>query len=165
MSENQKPRSEADADLEREVRGDRKFSLSEAIGRMAGPGMMKGVTPVSAKRQAETTIEDFLRRNLDDTGGVLGIVLLRSVAESELLLRDLNRPLSVLAKCIKHVLGSDYLLRELVRRTDAEWGRVFGERPYFDRPDDPPHPDDPYTTESVRTALSRLIYKLARDVT
>src|SRR4051812_46239252 len=38
-----KRRSKADADLEREIRADRTFSLEEAIGRMAGPGAMKGV--------------------------------------------------------------------------------------------------------------------------
>jgi len=161
MSENQKPHSDADTELEREIRADRKFSLSEAIGRMAGPGMMKGVSPVSPKQQAEATIEDFLRRNLTDAGGVLSTVLLRRVAQSEPLLRDLNNPLPVLASCIKHVLGSEYLLRELVREVDVEWGRVFGERPHFERPGGTTNPDDPYTLESVTTLLSRLVDKLA----
>ena len=30
--------SEADAELEREIRAGRKFSVAEAIGRLAGPG-------------------------------------------------------------------------------------------------------------------------------
>jgi hypothetical protein len=38
--------SEADAELEREIRKGRKFTLEEAIGRRAGPGAMKGVSPV-----------------------------------------------------------------------------------------------------------------------
>jgi hypothetical protein len=160
MSETQQP-SDNDAELEREIRADRKFSLSEAIGRMAGPGMMKGVSPVTPKRQAEAAIEDFLRRNLTDSGGVLGAVLLRRVGQSELLLGDYDHPLAVLAGYVRQVLGSDYLLRDLVREADTEWGRVFGERPHFERPACPPDPDDPYTTESVRTALSRLIDKLA----
>src|SRR4029453_39925 len=100
MSETQQP-SDKDAELEREIRADRKFSLSEAIGRMAGPGMMKGVSPVSPKRQAEAAIEDFLRRNLTDAGGVLGAVLLRRVGQSELLLRDYGHPLAVLASCVR----------------------------------------------------------------
>ena len=152
-----KPRSEADAELEREIRADRKFSLAEAIGRMAGPGMMKGVSPVTRKRQAEAAIEDFLRRNLTDAGGVLRIVLLRGVSGSDLLLGDYDHPLAVLASYARQVLGSVYLLQELVREADAEWGRVFGERPHFERPGGQPDPDDPYTTESVRTALSRLL--------
>ena len=48
----------------------------------------------------------------------------------------------------------DYLMRDLVREADVE-GQVFGERPHFERPGCQPDPDDPYTTESVRSALSR----------
>ncbi len=33
--------TDADAELEREIRNARKFTLAEAIGRMAGPGAMK----------------------------------------------------------------------------------------------------------------------------
>lgn len=40
--------SDADKELEREVRANRKFSVAEAIGRLAGPGMMKGVSPGAA---------------------------------------------------------------------------------------------------------------------
>ena len=129
MGENpDKPRSEADAELEREIRADRKFTLAEAIGRLAGPGMMKGVSPVTRKRQAEAAIETFLRSNLTDAGGVLRIVLLRGVSGSDLLLGDYDHPLAVLASYVRQVLGSDYCLRELVREADVEWGRVFGER-------------------------------------
>jgi len=39
MSSNQNTqRSETDAELEREIREGRKFTLAEAIGRLAGPG-------------------------------------------------------------------------------------------------------------------------------
>jgi hypothetical protein len=48
MSDNKdKQHSEADAELEREIRKERKFTLTEAIGRMAGPGAMKGESPVT----------------------------------------------------------------------------------------------------------------------
>ena len=44
-------KSEADAELEREIRAGRKFSVAEAIGRLAGPGMMKGVSPIAPQQQ------------------------------------------------------------------------------------------------------------------
>lgn len=157
MSEPVRSEAEKDAELEREIRAERKFSLSEAIGRMAGPGAMKGVSPISPRQQAEATIEDFLHRNLSDSGGVLGTVLLRRVTQSDLLLASYDQPLAALANYLRHVLESDYLLRDLVRETDAEWGRVFGERPYFERPGQPADPEDPYTSESVRSSLSRLL--------
>jgi hypothetical protein len=146
-----------DAAREREIRADRKFSLSEAIGRMAGGGMMKGASPVSPRHQAELIIQDFLRRHLMDPGGGLGSVLLRRIAKSDLLLRDPDRPLVVLAEYVGRVLGSAYLLHDLVREADTEWGRMLGERPYFQREGCPPHPDDPYTIESVRVTLFQLV--------
>jgi hypothetical protein len=151
-----KSRSEADVEVQQETLRDRKFSLAEAIGRLAGPGVMKGGSPVSRQRQAEAAIENHLRAHLDATGCLSG-VLLRQVKTSELLLSNFDRPLIVLAACVQRVLDSEYLLQELVRQVDAEWGRVHGEAPHFERAGHPAHPDDPYTVESVRTALSGLL--------
>jgi hypothetical protein len=161
MSEDQpKRRSEADADLEREIREGRKFSLAEAIGRLAGPGMIKGVSPATRKQQAEAQIESYLDRNLISAAGALSVVLLRQVKESELLLKNLDQPLAALASVLKQVLDSDYRLQELVRESDVEWGRVYGERPFFQQEGCPPAQDDPYTVESVRITLSQLVEKL-----
>jgi hypothetical protein len=159
--DHRKPSTEADADLEREIRGDRKFTLSEAIGRLAGPGMMKGVSPVTRKEQAVAEIQEYLGQHLVDAAGVLSGVLLRQVSESELLLNALDQPLAVLAGHIRQILDSEYGLKELVREADVEWGRVFGERPRFEKDGCPPAPDDPYTLESVRAALIRLVGGLA----
>jgi hypothetical protein len=161
MSDNKDTRrSEADAELEREVRKDRKFNLAEAIGRMAGPGAMKGVSPVTRKQQAEAEIETWLNDHLSAGEGELQVVLLRRVKGNELLLNNFDQPLVVLAAFCRQVLDSDYLLRELVREADVEWGRVQGERPHFDREGSPPDPDDPYTFESVRKALGGLVEQL-----
>ena len=151
-----KPSTEADAELEREIRAERKFTLAEAIGRLAGPGMMKGVSPVPRKQQAVAEIQEYLSRHLADAGGVLSGVLLRQVRESELLLNAFDQPLVVLAGYVRQVLDSEYGLKELVREADVEWGRVFGERPRFEKDGCPPARDDPYTLESVRTALTQL---------
>src|SRR5262245_25651460 len=107
-----------DADLEREIRADRKFSLSEAIGRMAGGGMMKGASPIARTQQAQFVIEDYLRRHLTDAGGVLATVLCGRVGTSELLLREGGQPLAVLQDYIRRILESEYLLQELVRAAD-----------------------------------------------
>ena len=153
--------SEADAELEREIRDGRKFSLAEAIGRLAGPGIMKGVSPATRKQQAEAAIESYLERHLMSPAGALSAVLLRQVRESALLLTNLDQPLVVLASYAQRLLDSDYLLGELVRESDVEWGRIYGERPFFQKDGCPPDQEDPYTVESVRIALSQLIVKLA----
>ena len=162
MSDDQKnQRSDADADLEREIRKERKFTPAEAIGRMAGPGSMKGESPIARMQQAGVEIELWLTRHLPDASGGLHVVLLRGVNESELLLDNFERPLVALGSYCRRILSSDYLLEELVRQADIEWGRVFGERPCFEQKGTPPHPDDPYTVDSVRNTLSDLLKQLA----
>jgi hypothetical protein len=149
-------RSEADAELEREIREGRKFSLAEAIGRLAGPGMMKGVSPVARMQQAEVELENYLDRHLVDGAGALQAVLLRLVRQSELFVNNYEQPLVVLASYVQRVLDNDFLLQEVVREADAEWGRVYEERPYFEIAGRAPHEDDPYTLEGVRQNLSQL---------
>ena len=162
MSDEQpKPQFKPDAELEREIREGRKFTLAEAIGRLAGPGMMKGVSPATRKQQAEAEIESYLDRNVNSAAGALSVVLLRKAKESDLLLDNLDRPLAALADYIQRILDSEYLLEELVRECDVEWGRVYGERPYFQKAGSPPHADDPYTAPSMRSTLSQLKEKLA----
>src|SRR5262245_18203121 len=152
--------SPTDKESEREIRKNRKFSIADAFGQIAGGDFMKGGTPVSRKRQAELAIEDYLRRHLDDSGGALRRVLLRNLGES-LIKRDYTEPLAALAAYIPTVLASEHHLEEVVREADVEWGRVHDERPHFQRPGRSPDSDDPYTLASVRLALSQLCERLA----
>jgi hypothetical protein len=162
MSDKQETqRSKADEELEREILKERKFTLEEAIGRMVGPGGMKGASPVARLQQAEIEIEAWLRSHLADAGGALKVVLHRNVKGSELLLNNFEEPLVVLAEYCQRVLDCDYRLEELVRIADTEWGRVMDERPYFEKKGKPHHPDDPYTLESVRNALLEIVKELA----
>lgn len=156
-----KPQSEADAALRREILLGREFNLADAIGQMAGPGIMKGVSPVSPLEQAGEVVQDYLTRHLVDASGNLRLALHRQVAGSEALLTGYDRPLAALADYVRRVLGSEHLLKELVREADVEWGRLYGERPIFEREGRPADPDDPYTLASVRIVLSSLGDKLA----
>jgi hypothetical protein len=163
MSDDRKPeRSEVEAAIEREIREGRKFTLEEAIGRMAGPGAMKGTSPVPRLQQAETEIYTWLSGQLTGPGG-LDVVLHRAIKESAVLLQHVDQPLTALAVFCRGILDSDELLKELVRRADVEWGRIMDERPFFEKEGRPPHPDDPYTVESVRAILSRLLEQLPAD--
>jgi hypothetical protein len=163
MTDHDKQQSEADAELEREIRQGRKFTLEEAIARLAGPGAMKGASPVARMQQAEMEIGSWLRSHLTDAAGALEVVLHRHIKGSELLLNNFDQPLVVLASYCQRLLESEYLLQELVRDADVEWGRVMGEQPYFEQEGSPRHPDDPYTVQSVRRALSELLQQLSID--
>lgn len=153
MSEDEKRQSDPDSDVELEIRQARKFTAREAMARLAGPGAMKGASPVSPVQQAETEIGNWLNANLADANGALRVVLHRNLKGSDPLLANLDRPLDALAAYIRGILESDYLLKEIVRAADIEWGRAMDERPHFERDGVAADTDDPYTIDGVRTAL------------
>jgi hypothetical protein len=153
--------SQPESELQREIRAGRTFTMAEAIGRLAGSGGLKGGSPVAGRQEAETAIGHHIRSHLPDVPGALKDALLRDVAGSPLLLRDHDQPLAALGAHVRGILASEHLLAELVRSADMEWGRVMGERPFFERDDSPPHPADPYTAASVRRALTGLLETLA----
>lgn len=163
MSETkQPPGSASPEDIEREIRRGRKFSVSDAIGRLGGGGLLKGASPVPPMQQTEAAIANYLGSHLDDPGGVLAQVMLRYVKTSEILIENFDRPAVVLAGYVNQVLNSETMLKDLVREADVERGRMLGERPQFEREGRPPDPDDPYTVASVRDALTRLLQESTR---
>jgi hypothetical protein len=151
---------EEQAGIEREIRRARKFTPQEALANMAGPGAMKGASPVSRHRQAEMAVGAWLKENVFDPAGALQVVLHRQVAESRPLLDKPDEPLSALAQCCCRLLASDALLADVVRQADVEWGRQMDERPHFERTGAPPDPEDPYTVAGVREALHDALRRL-----
>ena len=148
---------EADAQIEREIRQGRKLTAVDLMSHLAGPGAMKGASPVSPVQQAETEIATWLGTNLDDAGGALKAVLHRHLKGSALLYNHLDRPLAALASYCRSLVAADRLLREIVGEADVEWGRQMAERPHFERDGAAPHPDDPYTFEGVRRTLDKAL--------
>jgi hypothetical protein len=153
-------RRASEAEVEIEIRQRRKFTPQEAIGRLAGPGTMKGASPVSAEEQAENAVASWLAGHVDDPARALQRVLQRHLKGSKLLLENIDRPLAALAAHCRRLLASDQLLQEFVREVDCEWGRLMDERPFFDKAGAPADPDDPYTLESVRDALAEALKQL-----
>lgn len=159
MVEEQAELPDGDDVLEREIRSHRKFSLAEAIGRMGGD-LLKGTSPVTGKRQAELVVENYLRKYLPDAEGALQAVLQRQIKESDVLLKGFEYPFDVLSQVLESLLASEQRLRRFVGQVDAEWGRLYAERPYFEMADRAPHPHDPYTYDSVRELLVKLLADL-----
>jgi hypothetical protein len=158
--EQAKPPSDAEDELEREILHGRKFTLEEAVARMAGPGALKGESPVTRLQQCELEIESWLGAHLADASHALHVVLRRRVCGSEQLLESLEQPLAALASYCQRLLSSDYSLKEVVREADFEWGRIMEERPYFEKEGSGRDPNDPYTVDSVRNTLSTLLDEL-----
>ncbi len=96
-------------------------------------------------------------QNLPDVSGALQAVLRRWVLEDTARVsQHLNVPLKALLGLLKSILNNPSILYELVRQIDMLWGEMNGERPYFQQPGQPPHPDDEYTHESVKQQLTEL---------
>jgi len=157
----EKKKSQA-PDLEAEIRRGRKFSLAEAVGRAAG-GNLKGASPVAPARQLVLQIEEILASLLPDSEGSLcRTIIARFNDNPPLLARHFGEPTAALTEFLDDVLNTPTALDDLVRQADARWGREFDERPHFEKPGQAPHPDDPYTGESVRARLCQLRRDLTR---
>jgi len=145
---------------EQEIRQSRRFTIEEAMARMAGPGAMKGASPVSEVQQAENEVGNWLRGHVEDPVGALTAVMHRHIKATRLFLDRLDRPLEAIKAYSERLLGSDELLKELVRETDVEWGRMMDERPHFERDGAASDPDDPYNFEGVQRVLRGILKAL-----
>lgn len=153
----EKARNEA---IQREIVAGRKFSLAEAIGREGGD-FLKGESPVPKFVQATTEINTFIAINLQDSSGALQAVLQTWISTDEARVsQNLNSPLQALKQMLDQIVDNSELLYELVRQVDFQWGKMYDERPYFQSPGQPPHPNDEYTHESVEEKLKSLLNKL-----
>lgn len=160
MSDKDK-KTEADRQVENEIRRGRSFSLAEAVGRQAA-GALKGASPVTPARQLLLEAETLLEAHLDDAeGSLLRTLLTRLESDPPLLARHFGDAPGAMAELIDTVLASPSLLAGLVRDTDARWGRDYGETPHFNLPGRHENPDDPYTPGSVEQALRSLRQNLA----
>lgn len=142
--------------IQREILSGRKFSLAEAIGREGG-SFLKGESPVPKLVQAVAQINRFIDQNLSDSSGALQAVLYNWVKTDSLVSQHLNSPLIALNEILSKLIDNQNLLYEFVRQVDYKWGQIYGERPYFQQPGHPPHPQDEYTHESVRLKLIELL--------
>ena len=77
--------------------------------------------------------------------------------------RYFDAPLYALAEMLQPLLTQDAYLREFVRRVDMRWGQLYDERPHFEQPGHPPHPDDEYTIASVRSQLQGLMAAIQKQ--
>ncbi len=153
----------SDAEIQQDIRRGRPFSLAEAIGQEAG-GFMKGESPVPKLVQAQGEAVQILKANLDDLEGALQQVITRWLEDDPLRLsRHLEEPAEAVKDLLRTVLASPETLYDLVHQTDVLWGRLYDERPHFQKPGQPPHPDDEYTHESVRAALVACLQQLEAE--
>ena len=150
---------EYDLALQQDILDSRPFSIAEAIGREGGT-FLKGESTVPKLVQVITAVNTFIDRNLIDPDAALQAILHQWVKGDPRVSQYKNTPLVALDEILQSIITNPHLLYELVRQVDIKWGQMYGERPYFQQPGQPPHPDDVYTHESVRQDLIDLQQKL-----
>ena len=148
--------------IEKDILSEQKYSLANAIGREGG-NFLKGESPVPKMVQITTEINLFIDQNLPDASGALQSVLKNWVKSDPILSQDLDSPLKGLDQIIEKILNNQGLFYEIVRQADLKWGQMYEERPYFQKPGQPAHPDDEYSHQSVREKLSQLQQKLSSN--
>ncbi|MBF0453394.1 MAG: hypothetical protein HQL72_01095 [Magnetococcales bacterium] len=150
-----------DEEIEKSLRSQRKFSMENALGQAAGGGLLKGVSPIPRQQQVITALVELIKKQCPDPSGAIHSVLIRRLKGSSLSLEDYaHAPGTALKTVVQPLLDNDPLLFEFVRQVDVRWGQLYQERPHFQQPGESPHPDDEYTHDSVRQALTTLLQRL-----
>jgi hypothetical protein len=157
MTPDKDKEKEKEIELQRDILSGRKFSLADVIGQQGG-SFLKGESPVPPMMQAVTEINAFVASRLGDSSGALQAVLQDWVRNDQgKVSSNLNSPMLALRLIIEELLNNQELYYEFVRQVDFKWGQIYGERPYFQRPGQPAHPQDEYTHQSVKERLVGLL--------
>jgi len=143
--------------VEQEARRARSADLASLLASRDAGSHLRGASPTPVVARALLEVRQWLASHLRDHEGSLTPVLLRHLAgATDLLESNLGRPQRTVARWLEQVLARPNLVADLVRETDRQWGQQYQERPHFERPGEPPDPDDPYTVTGVTAELERL---------
>ena len=147
--------------LVREAWAEVRFSLDEALIHSGGGSLLSGSDQESAYERARRAIRAVLKEQVRDA--VLEQALNAWLdLHRQQIEAHANEPARCLAQVLEQTRQSDGLFIEFVRTVDVHYGQIMQERPFFQQPVDPPHPDDPHTFDSVRNALEKLVSSLPR---
>lgn len=158
------PSSAQNADeLQKEIRAQRKFSLAEAIGREGG-SFMKGESTIPRPLRAIAQINQFIISHLANPTGALSTTLQNWASQDIRVSRQLDTPLIALAQIIESILAEPTTFYEFARQVAIAQSTLTGDRPYFQQPNSPPHPEADYAHHTIRTELATLLQALQADL-
>lgn len=158
------PQPDRDRQIFLDALAGRKLTVADVIGQ-AGGDFLKGESPVPKLLQLKIELKLFLNQVLRDSEGALLWVLQTQVDdEDDLISQFAERPLLALQKMVETMISHPGLLTEIVRQADCRWGQIYGERPHFDIPGRPNHPDDAYTFASVQQQLTDLLEEIKKNL-
>ena len=143
------------ATLQNEIRRQRKFSLSEAIGRESG-SFMKGESTIPRPLRATAQINQFINAHIKDSTSAFSTTLQSWACNDIRVSRQLDTPLVALDQMIASLLLDPTSFYEFARQVAIAHSQLTGDRPYFQQPNQPPYPKADYTHASIRAELTDL---------
>lgn len=150
--------------VEREARSRRGQDLAGALAGLDGGAHLRGASPTPIITRTLLELDQWLERRLPAGDSLVRAVLRRHLeGMPELLTAHAGDPAALLATWLPPLLASPARLQDLVRELDMAWGQREAERPFFEAPGRPPHPEDPYTIEGVARLLTDLLGQARRQ--
>lgn len=160
MTEEKKQDLEQDLELQRDIFQGREFTIADFIAKEGGD-FLKGESPVPKIVQLKTEINFFIKNNVKDLSGALQGVLQDWVnSGDDKISANQENPLHALRLIVEEILSNENFYYEFVRQVDLKWGQMYEERPHFQQPGQPAHPEDEYSHESVKQDLLDLLAKI-----
>lgn len=152
----------AEGSLQQEIRQERKFSLAEAIAREGG-SFLKGESTIPRPLRANNAIKQFINIQLADPSSAFSTTLFAWASNDIRVSRQLDTPLVALTQILESLLDEPTSFYEFARRVAIAHADLTGERPYFQQPGQPPHPDADYTHASIRAQLLEMVQFLKKE--
>ena len=149
-----------DRELFLEAMSGREFTLADVIAQ-AGGNFLKGESPIPKLVQIKNELKLFISQNLHDLSGSLQAILQIEVDQADKAIsHHLDQPLLVLEELVEQSLNQPETFYELVKQVDFKYCQMYEERPHFQLPGAPAHPDDEYSHESVRVQLTNFLERI-----
>ncbi|MEM9088501.1 MAG: hypothetical protein AAGC93_07125 [Cyanobacteria bacterium P01_F01_bin.53] len=150
------------AQLQKEIRDGRKFTLAEAIGREGG-SFMKGESAIPRPLRAKNTINQFITEHLTNPSSALSTTLQTWTNNDIRIMSQLDTPLVALSQILESTLTEPTAFCEFARQVAIAQSQLTGDRPYFQTLNGKAHPEADYTHESIQGELSQLLKTLEDD--
>lgn len=120
---------------------------------------MGGDDAIPRPVRARAMIYECLEACLTDPEGALKPTLKQWIADDVRVSRNLDTPLVALDEILRS-LSQPPELYEFARAVNMKWGEIYGDRPRFQQPGQPPHPDTAYTHEGLQQTLTDMLKQL-----
>lgn len=160
VAKNSTALSSLDAEaIESEIRLTRKFSLADAIGKEGG-SFLRSDSTIPRPLQAANIISHFIQTHAKEPAGAFSATLQTWSCNDIRFSRQLDTPLQALSEVIDSLLSEATTFYEFARQVAIAQGQLTGSRPYFQQPNQPPHPEADYTHDHIQAELKYLQQQL-----